>query len=122
MKMTTNGKSVNWLKIKVLRFSKNEENVIMAKDNYDQPEIDHICVIKNAARGKKKKQHKLLMKYSGKKPIAKAKKDDLLSLCTTGIIPSEYKQFYVNLPSDNTLVDKLPRPDATEECMDTDEY
>ena len=53
VKMTSNGKSVNWLKKKVLRFSKNEENVIMAKDNYDQPEFDHICVIKNAARGKK---------------------------------------------------------------------
>ena len=120
VKMTTNGKRINWLKIKVLRFSKNEENVIMVKENYDQPEFDHICVIKNAARGKKK-QHKLLRKYFGKKPIAKAKKDDLLSLCKTGIIPSEYKQFYVNLPADNKLVDKLPLPDVTEEYMDTDE-
>ena len=69
----------------------------------------------------KKKQHKLLRKYSGKKPIAKAKKDDRLSLCMTGIKPSEYKQFYVNLPSNNKLVDKLPLPDATEEYMDIDE-
>ena len=40
---------------------------------YDKQECDHIRVIKNAARGTNKKQHKLLRKHFGKKPIAKAK-------------------------------------------------
>ena len=33
-------------------------------------------------------------KYKSKQPISAAKKKDLLTLCRTGVIPSEYHEYF----------------------------
>ena len=59
-------------------------------------------------------------KYTSRISISASKKKDLLHLCKTGVIPSIYKPFYVSLPSDQSVIDRLPQPDVDEESEDTD--
>ena len=46
-------------------------------------------------------------KYTSKQSISAAKNKDLLHLCKTGVIPSEYSDFYKSLPSSINISDKL---------------
>ncbi|WAR00653.1 hypothetical protein MAR_025025 [Mya arenaria] len=41
-----------------------------------------------------------------------AKKMDLLSLCKSGMILKEFHEYYKTFPSNSSVVDKLPQPDA----------
>ena len=47
-------------------------------------------------------------------PISSAKKSDLVKLCKTGAIPGVFLS-YESLPSNRTVNDRLPVPDALEE-------
>jgi hypothetical protein len=47
--------------------------------------------------------------------ISAAKKKDLVSLCRSGIIPSEYHDYYKSLPSRSIVDDKLADTDAEED-------
>lgn len=53
--------------------------------------------------------------YKARKPISKAKKEDLLTLCRSYAIPSAYHDFYDSLPDSEDVVDVLSEPDAEEE-------
>ena len=121
VKVTTNSKRINWFRIKCLHFKKENKSSFLVKESYDQAEYDTVCIRKNAKRGKPRQLPILERLYTGKLAIAQAKKDDLLSLCNSGIIPAEFRNFYEKLPSNGKLADKLPVPDVTEEDMDTDE-
>jgi hypothetical protein len=60
-------------------------------------------------------------KYKSKQPISAAKKKDLLTLCRTGVIPSEYHEYFKTLPSNNSVNDKLPDTDIEEDEVDSDQ-
>ncbi len=53
-------------------------------------------------------------KYGSKLPISAAKKKDLIQICKSGIIPSEYLEYYRSLPAHQSVTDRLPEPDAME--------
>jgi hypothetical protein len=63
----------------------------------------------------------LTRKYTSKQQISAAKKKDLVSLCRSGIIPSEYHDYYKSLPSSSNVDDKLADTDAEEEQADSDQ-
>ena len=58
--------------------------------------------------------------YSSKLPITLKKQQDLLSLCQSGIIPSEYRQYYEYLPTISDTKDRLPCPDANDSEVSDD--
>lgn len=51
-------------------------------------------------------------------PISEAKKKDLISPCSKGIILQELYSWYESLPSNKNVVDRLLEPDVTEEVED----
>ncbi len=60
-------------------------------------------------------------KYPSKIPISAAKKRDLIQICKSGIIPSEYLEYYKSLPAHQSVCDRLPEPDVLEgDASDTD--
>jgi hypothetical protein len=58
---------------------------------------------------------KLNALYGTKLCISAEKKKDLVSLCTSGIIPSEFHQYYKNLPSNKKARDVLPDSDIEDD-------
>ena len=54
-------------------------------------------------------------KYDSKLPISAAKKNDLMQMCRTGVIPPEFHDFYETLPSNSSAPDKLGEPDTIED-------
>ena len=59
--------------------------------------------------------------YGTKLCISAEKKKDLVSLCTSGIIPSEFHQYYKSLPSNKKARDVLPDSDIEDDDnVDTD--
>ena len=53
-------------------------------------------------------------KYQSKLPILAAKKKDLMSLCKSGVIPSEYYEYYKSLPATTFLKDILAEQDRVD--------
>ena len=48
--------------------------------------------------------------YEKKLPISVQKKNDLLKLCTKGIIPEEFHAYFSTLPVDKKTKDRVPVP------------
>ena len=63
----------------------------------------------------------LTRKYTSRQQISAAKNKDLVSLCRSGIIQSEYHDYYKSLPSSSNIDDKLADTDAEEEQADFDQ-
>ena len=119
-KEDSNGGKVNWLQIKWIRYSKENLDCIMFKYNFD----DEFRVLKVAGtikRGHTAEPHELTRKYTARQQISAAKKKDLVNLCKSGVIPSEYHEFYKLLPSSSNISDKLADTDAEEERPDSDQ-
>ena len=117
-----NGQRVKWMKVKVLKVMKDIPDVIHVKYGYND---DDFKVITLKRKGKRGRPVTGLMpfvnKYSGKLPIAKEKKKDLVGLCQSGVIPKEYHHYYQSLKTSNDIVERLPQPDTTEEEPALDE-
>lgn len=99
----TDGKKVNWLKVKFFQF-KRGSNLVAFKYNVDDPEFsylnvnDEMCAVAWT-------YIKLLIKYPKLLPISLAKKKDLLSLLKCGVIPKAYEYFINSLPCDKKVKD-----------------
>ncbi|KAK3092951.1 hypothetical protein FSP39_009293 [Pinctada imbricata] len=119
-KIEINGTKINWLNIKWLRFMKEDPDNILFKYNFEE-DFRKMKVTGSGKRGRPiEKIKELPRKYTGKQPISQAKKKDLLNLCKTKIISSEYHDFYKNLPSSNNVADNLPEPDVEEDDTDSE--
>ena len=119
-KTDVEGNKVNWLKVKVLKLSKEMPDEIHVKYEFHEKEFRRINVAKSA-RGRSTQDKALPRKYQCKLPISPAKKKDLLDLCDSLVIPEIYHGFYNSLPTSKTVKDCLPFPDALEEDYETDE-
>ncbi|CAB3251783.1 unnamed protein product [Arctia plantaginis] len=51
--------------------------------------------------------HTLVIAYKSLHPITQSKYKDLMSLCSSGEIPEQYRMFYVNLPHSNTVTNTV---------------
>ena len=111
IKVDISGKAVNWKKLKWIQYRK------------DKPES---LFIKQCTRGDKNavqveenpKPVSLKRNYDGKLPISKAKHQNLLALCKSGIIPAEFPSNYKSLKTDASLRDRLPVPDVKDDdCL-----
>jgi hypothetical protein len=62
---------------------------------------DEFRVLKVAGTAKQERiaePQELTRTYTSRQQISAAKKKDLVSLCRSGIIPSEYQDYYKSLP------------------------
>jgi hypothetical protein len=121
LKVDQTGKRVNWMKIKVMKFCKSHTDTLQYKYNFD----DEFETISTNARTRGRPStdfiSNLELKYDGKLKISKPKKDDLIALCKSLVIPPEFHGFYEKLEAGNNVKDRLPLPDADETDYDSDE-
>ncbi|ESO84982.1 hypothetical protein LOTGIDRAFT_168241 [Lottia gigantea] len=115
-KRDQDGNIVNWLLIKCLRYQKDLPGIIQYRYRY----TDQYRCINIFNRGRPpilvlQKAFKSLI------PICKAKKNDLVKLCTQGVIPNELHLWYKSLPTSNQAKDSVPEPAQTDSGEDDDE-
>ena len=116
-KITETGVLLNWTKVKWLQFNKGSP-VMKAKYECDTSDFMQLRVHKGT-RGRSRKHEGLqeTMKplYTSSVPISTAKYRDLQDLCRTGVISTEYHEFYKSLKLSGAVQDRLDEPDAQEE-------
>lgn len=99
--VNTNKEKVQWLKIKWLRFEK--ENPFLIKYKYELYDEDFLVINtfdKRKLRGRPQEWASLALpkKYTQRLPVSTKKKSDLLSLLRDGIIPATYSQYINSIP------------------------
>lgn len=126
----TSGQIVRWLKIKCLKYVKNEFGKIYFK--YMHSDTEYRCLnifeskvpLTNRRSGRRLQTTtveepgiseacelpNLIKLYKGELPISVLKKKDLLNLCKKGIIPKELHGWYENLVTAAGIVDRVPEP------------
>ena len=110
------------MKIKAIRVQKEYPDRIEIKENYDeQYRIVQLSRVQTRKTRKSSEANSLVMDtamlrqaYTEQLSISSAKKQDLLKLCRSGVIPTKYYNFYDSLKTASTIVDRLPEPDCTE--------
>ncbi|KAK3090584.1 hypothetical protein FSP39_012887 [Pinctada imbricata] len=122
MKTTTDGGRVNWLKVKWIRVAKEAPESMFVNYTFDPENFIEMNV---SARGRGRNVNvgnvQLLTLYNEKLPVSQAKKDDLVSMCKSGIIPLAHHAYYEELSTGKGVKGRLPEPDANEEEQDTEE-
>ena len=87
---------------KLCWYTQENLDCIMLKYNFE----DEFRVLKvggTAKRGRTAKPQELTRKYTSRQKISAAKTKDLVGLCRSGIIPSEYHDYYKSLPSSSKV-------------------
>ena len=117
VKVTTEGKKVQWNKIKWMRYIKSEPGSCFIKYDFEEEfqEIKVYGTKRGRAAGAGTSKGGIPRKYDSKLPISAAKKKDLMQMCRTGVIPPEFHDFYESLPSNSSAPDKLGEPDTVED-------
>ncbi|KAK7506012.1 hypothetical protein BaRGS_00002734 [Batillaria attramentaria] len=109
------GNKVNWLGIRSTQFLKGQEEMMFFKYSFDEQEYQVLKMIGSSKRRGPPLPSQVPRCYSGKLPISAAKKQDLLSLCQSGVIPVQHHNYYTSLLSSSTTKEKLPEPDIMED-------
>ena len=126
VKKNTDSEPVNWTKLTWMKFDKDDPDMIQYKYGYDEDApFKRINVrekvLKKRTRLSEKQVkifeegYKLPMAYDDCLPrkVSKAKKKDLLDLCSDLVIPAKYHYFYENLKT--TSDDEEMETDSGEE-------
>jgi len=105
MKVEVSGMRVNWLNIKWIQVRQETPESLFVNYTFDPTQFLEIRV----TRGRCKPQTDILLTncFQAKLPISVAKKNDLLSLCRSKIIPEEFHSYYDSLDTNKALKDKL---------------
>ena len=122
VRITTEGRRLNWTKIRWMRLMKKSPDTCLIKYDYDNK--FQSIKLTGAKRGPTTdvpvSSDELPQRYKSKLPISAAKKKDLLSLCKSSIVPSEFHEYYTSLPSHQSVKDQLPEPYIQESNSDVD--
>ncbi|KAK7489266.1 hypothetical protein BaRGS_00019518 [Batillaria attramentaria] len=119
-KVDKNNKRVSWFKMKVIHFCKGQDTMHF-KYGFDDSEYHQLCLSSSSARRRQPDlAHIIRPRYTEKLPVSEAKKQDLLSLCRSGVIPEDHHPFYENLPTASSKVDRLEEPDVEDVIEETD--
>jgi hypothetical protein len=116
----TPGVTVNWKEIKWLQVSK--DSTVM-KFKYELNDSEFLTVkYRGNARGRLSETTalKAMMKplYSKLLSISKPKYNDLMDLCKTSVIPSDYHSYYMQLPHSAKVRDTLDESDVEDVARD----
>lgn len=143
------GNNINWLKIKGLRFEKDQPNKVKFWYDYEGDfKVLDVSLSENEQKYMKNKRisfqanklphlrlrvqfgrpetdvfsyerFRLKNAYSKPLKITKAKKNDLLKLCRQGVIPNELHSWYESLQVVD-VSDPLPEPDLDDDSEEDD--
>ena len=108
------GETVNWVRIKQLRFDWTRPFIVQYKYDLSANEFKELNVMRVAKRGRPTSIDHPPPAYESRLPISAAKKKDLLKLLKDRVIPAEYGQWYSSLPVSKSVRDNLPEPSANE--------
>lgn len=116
-KITADGSPVRWLKIKWLRFVKEEPSIIYFKYELSDP---NFMTLDTSRATKKSKPFcwnaiELTPKYRERMPVSVAKKKDLLHLLRTGVIPADYAAFIEGIPCKKGVRDLVPYQEGSDD-------
>ena len=114
----TLNEAVQWMKIKWMRFEKSRLYIIQYKYSIKSDSFMELNTLIARGRPTLLANLSLAPAYNRRLSISVPKKNDLMSLIESGIIPQEHAPFYHDLPSNAKCRDRLPQPDATEETDD----
>ena len=121
-----NLKSCKWFKVKCVRAKKGIADAIEIKYDYTE-EYQKVFIRSNtqqpartSRRTSASRLHEVDESLLQPLPVSVSKKNDLLRLCTTGVIKTQFHQFYTDLPSSCSITDRLPEPDCSEQVADTE--
>jgi len=109
------GKSVNWLEIRCLRFRKDSPHQIFHKTSFVSTDWS---VLRQTVRHGRRKTS-LIPGYETPIPISSAKKCDLMSLCTSGVIPAIYHDYFSQLSCTESTVDFTAEPAVEDSDVDS---
>lgn len=114
---------VNWLKIKCLKYEKQNIDVISYRYDYNEEykdiPIKQFCSRKNRKETLHVFEAGISTLYQRQLPITEAKKKDLLTFCKKNLIPPNLHSWYDNLPSSKTLKEVTPLIHSEEEYSDS---
>ena len=129
-KVDVAGNQVRWSKVCAVNSTVDEPEYISIKYDFDEEyQSVHLCRQTTTRKSKTTKKKKVDITNLGVKQarkymtpicISEEKRADLIRLCRIGIIPEMYKDFYENIQSNSTVVDRLAMPDIMEESEDED--
>lgn len=112
------GDKVSWLKIKVMRYEKNQPGCVLFKYNYTDPDFR---ILRVYGRGKSADIPKNISPlYKNLLPIPEKKKNSLLKLCKNNIIPPEFHAWYRSIPVDKKKKATVPEPGSFESDSEVD--
>ena len=109
-KIDTDGRCLNWLQIRCMQVCKGQGDVMNFKTSYDE-DFRSIRLAGSAKRNRPAPMKTLPLLYSAKLSVSKEKHHDLMSLCSSGIVPEHHHHFFRTLPASSSAKDKLPEPD-----------
>ena len=124
MTITPASNSVNWLKVKWIKICKDHPHNVFFNYSFESSVLMEMNVRESNFRGQKTKMRNIKRSqlYASKLTISEAKKNDMLSLCQSGVIPNIYHTYYENLPTSKGVKDKLAEPDITEDINENELY
>ena len=110
-KRDATGGKVKWRQLKWLQFRKSKPEHVYA--NYDfQNNSEFVAIATHKPlRGRKSSDASPSYNYTSKLPISAAKKNDLVNMCNSGIIPSEFHSYYNDMKSSKSVKDAEPESD-----------
>lgn len=107
--VNTQGENVKWLQVKCFRIEKNCPRIIKYRYSHQG---DYLSL--NISRGRPSTATAslptLTKAYSSMLPISVPKYQDLKKLCTSEVIPIEFHNWYLSLPSCKLVRNKNPEP------------
>ena len=109
-----NGDTVQWLKIKWMRYLKDRPDTIHFRNGYDN-EFRQLRVNLNVRGRPSNPPGALVPLFNEPQAITKAKYEDLMFLGNSLSIPRFYHDFYKGLNQDGNVRYALAEPDVTDE-------
>ena len=119
-KTDTGGRRVNWLHIRCTKLRKDQPDLMFFKTDLDEDDYRTMRLTGTSKRHRPAPMKTPPLRYNSKLPISKAKHQDLLTLCDSGIIPSHHHAFFTALPVSTAMTDRLSQPDVNDSGSDSD--
>ena len=96
-RLADDGSEVDWTILRHICVTKEDPNALLIKTEHDGPAV-RVDLMRRKRRSNTPGENIPLLNLTNVCGIPKAKKDDLLSLCETNLIPPPYQTYFQNIP------------------------
>lgn len=113
-KIDSNGNKIKWNDIRWLKYDTSSPDVIFYNYSFAARDFKMIKLGGHTRSSGQLESSEPPPCYEAPTPVSVLKKKDLLQLCQKRLIKPQHHQFYADLTTDETVVDRLPEPDVDE--------